>query len=371
MRRLAVVLTLVVCATGVAYQTGPLADERIPKTSQSQDPDLEALANPNIPARKEAFKQMDARRGDVVRSLIEIARTKKPSYTFYDPRELAIRLLGKLRAAEAVDVLIADIRFSPPMIVDAISFLQQYPCAEALVQIGDPAREALLRRVNQMPDQQDLKIYVLVLQLVERNWESGAFRIAIELRQATGGRKQYLEELLGEYHQHQYVPRANAGSSTISLLRSSIAEIPQHSGTLLRIAGDKSLIVPADAAEAVKLLGEVREPRAAPLLVENILVPGTDGDSAQIEDQYPAVAALVRIGYPSVQAILRSGFRKPRTDVEQRLMAHVVAQVLGKRLGAMAVEERLATSSLPATERQRLRQFAARYFPTAIQKLKR
>lgn len=132
---------------------------------------------------------------------------------------------------------------------------------------------------------------------------------------------------------------------------------------------------PSEATrEIIIMLGELRAEEAAEFLVDNIKVmpPGTFEKTTKIV--YPAVGALIHIGYPSVQVILNKGFLRERSDLEQKLMAHVIRSVLGQgyqnswevgtRLGRLIIQEHLCSAKPPAPVRERLVKFMEKHFPT-------
>lgn len=124
--------------------------------------------------------------------------------------------------------------------------------------------------------------------------------------------------------------------------------------------------------KAVRLLGQLRAVEATGLLLEQIANVSLTSERT-LETLYPTVGALIPIGYPSVRAILNQGFRKERSDLEQKLMAHVIRNVLGygardrwevgTRLGRLVIQEHLHSAKPPAPVRERLTKFMEKYFP--------
>jgi hypothetical protein len=110
-----------------------------------------------------------------------------------------------MRAPEAVDILIQEINFSPPMVIEEPSPVSPYPCAEALVKIGDPAVRSLIERVKEKPSRDILTLHVHIIHTVEDSWEVGALKINKALKDSVGGRREYLQALLEVYNQHRFV----------------------------------------------------------------------------------------------------------------------------------------------------------------------
>ena len=126
--------------------------------------------------------------------------------------------------------------------------------------------------------------------------------------------------------------------------------------------------------KAIRMLGTLRAIEATEFLVEHISMSFPLLESERgLKTQYPAVLALIYIGYPSVQMILNKGFVKERSDLEQKLMAHVICSVLGggyrnrwevgRRLGRLIIQEHLRSANPPKQVRERLIKFMEKYFP--------
>jgi hypothetical protein len=141
--------------------------------------------------------------------------------------------------------------------------------------------------------------------------------------------------------------------------------------TLLYIAKQKIKSKPTEAAWAIKLLGELKAIEATDFLLDNITFQNPYVDEPT--DLYPAMVALILIGYPSVRGIVYNGFKRERSDLEQKLMAHVICSVLGdgyrnplkvgRRLGRLIIQEHLRSANPPKQVRERLIKFMENYFP--------
>jgi len=141
--------------------------------------------------------------------------------------------------------------------------------------------------------------------------------------------------------------------------------------TLLYIAKQKIKSKPTEAAWAIELLGELRAIEATDFLLDNITFQNPYVDEPT--DRYPAMVALIYFGYPSVRGIVYNGFKRERSDLEQKLMAHVICSVLGggyrnrwevgRRLGRLIIQEHLRSANPPKQVRERLIKFMENYFP--------
>jgi hypothetical protein len=156
--------------------------------------------------RWSALEQIRKRRAELIQSLLIIAKTKEVHYEFSDERAVAVRLLGEMRASEAVDTLINEITLKPPLVIlFEDSPAEPYPCVKALIEIGDPAVRALLTRVKEKPSRDILILHVYIIYTVEGNWEAGALKIEKALKDSVSGRREYLQALMETYNQHRFV----------------------------------------------------------------------------------------------------------------------------------------------------------------------
>ena len=94
----------------------------------------------SVEERQNAQAQMRADHKKLIADLIAIVDDKDSSKTISGSMELAIQLLGDLRATEAIDTLTKHLTFvpiSPDGTYDLPHMVEEaYPCAVALVSIG-------------------------------------------------------------------------------------------------------------------------------------------------------------------------------------------------------------------------------------------
>jgi hypothetical protein len=137
-------------------------------------------------------------RKDLVQPLIKLAQTKGVN-DFSTPKEIAIHLLGELRYWEVVGMLVEEIDYCPPNSGSFISTIFIFPCASALIKIGKPATEAILKKCEKEIKDKNLILYAWVISHVEGD-ELGKYRIELELKKTTDPqKKKNLEQLLKVY----------------------------------------------------------------------------------------------------------------------------------------------------------------------------
>jgi len=111
----------------------------------------------------------------LVDGLIAIVAKKRKKYEEYDEKLLAVQLLGEMRAVEAVDVLLDNIRFCPPQDIPERGLETGYPCVFALIRIGKPCTPGILKRLGRKPDDKIvLVLYAVIIRRVEGSKPGGA-----------------------------------------------------------------------------------------------------------------------------------------------------------------------------------------------------
>lgn len=126
------------------------------------------------PAESEALTAL-------VPELLEIARIEEKVYSMASPPLLAIGLLGDLRAAEAVPLLLDRIGDEfPRFVVRDVDRLT--PAAQALARIGPPAIEPILDRAGAADDEEWGMLAASLRTMEDRE----AVRAAVERRLAAG-----------------------------------------------------------------------------------------------------------------------------------------------------------------------------------------
>ena len=129
--------------------------------------DVEGLKSDKWKVREEAFKGLLKERKDRVQQLIALAAKEVQGfelrvgdwimveYPWHDSKHLAIILLGDLRAAEGVPVLVENLEYNNPRTMDATkdeTFVGEgvpfYPATDALIKIGMPSVGPLVEKLR-------------------------------------------------------------------------------------------------------------------------------------------------------------------------------------------------------------------------------
>lgn len=97
---------------------------------------------------------------------------------------------------------------------------------------------------------------------------------------------------------------------------------------------------------AIGLLGEFRDPKAIPALMNNLkykikVSAGSTGAALSPGNSHPAVAALILIGHPVLE---RAWYRVEMSDdpEERELCAYILGRIQGREVVGLLVERKLA-----------------------------
>jgi hypothetical protein len=145
--------------------------------------------------RLAAAKAMEDVRAQTIASLLRIADVKTSSPGFQSARELAIQLLGEYRAVQAVPLLVKEIALCVPAIIDSDVSAAGYPCVQALVKIGIPSLEGILKRLDETAGETEFKLFATVFRLIDGE-ELAIIRAELALKKAEGQQKKNLEQLV-------------------------------------------------------------------------------------------------------------------------------------------------------------------------------
>lgn len=133
---------------------------------------IEQLLSQDAKTRITAVDDLLAERQGTITNLIALIQDKSPNsqWLFWDSSEnLAIRVLGEMRAVEAVPALV---KWATPPAGGFKNVSAQIgpgtsPAAQALVKIGKPAERALLEVAKQSPQKMIWSISLSILQKIE------------------------------------------------------------------------------------------------------------------------------------------------------------------------------------------------------------
>jgi hypothetical protein len=122
------------------------AQETSPELKGAACHTLEKLKSQEYKVRAGAVAAFREDRKACISSLLKIAQSEK-KWELLGARELAIMLLGEIRAVEAVPFLLANMEFRVPHLGQDDGRLE-YPCAGALIAIGAPAYPKIWGRLE-------------------------------------------------------------------------------------------------------------------------------------------------------------------------------------------------------------------------------
>jgi hypothetical protein len=100
----------------------------------------------------------------LVSGLMAIVGEEREHHEFHDRKEIAIQLLGELRAVAAVDLLLDNIELTLPGYIFEADPLTMYPCTAALIQIGQPSVNGILLRLDRPQSDRRRYLYAVVVQ---------------------------------------------------------------------------------------------------------------------------------------------------------------------------------------------------------------
>jgi hypothetical protein len=124
----------------------------------------------------------------VVRELLQNLQKLGASPEEQSWQEEMIRLLGSMKAEEAVPELVKRISFLTMKPVDERTIQNVYPAVEALVHIGKPATVPLLKAVADCADNRKMNLYVYAIATIETR-PVAVFLIKNRLKEAKDGKE--------------------------------------------------------------------------------------------------------------------------------------------------------------------------------------
>lgn len=136
-------MTLAMAALACSYQISLAGDVEV-------WPQVQALSQDSSrDGASAAVAALQAAKGQSVARLVAVSCNRElPVWT----RLAATAMLGELRAAEAVDPLMAQLTTLSPDVIDERALETVYPCFPALVQIGKPASLAAVKQLRHEED---------------------------------------------------------------------------------------------------------------------------------------------------------------------------------------------------------------------------
>ena len=170
MRRDSSVLVLTVLATVLA--PGGVGQDEQP---------LRQLQAPDRPTRQRARHGIRKQHQELIAALIALAagptsperrprgRGEVPSYPDDEGKDLAIELLGDLRATEAIPVLLDNVKYCNPAALSGeyLPWQFDFPAAVSLAQIGNPSVEPALATLEVTNDELERQLCCWIIKEVE------------------------------------------------------------------------------------------------------------------------------------------------------------------------------------------------------------
>lgn len=97
-----------------------------------------------------------------------VAERKLVKYErFYDPRQLAVEMLGDMRSFESIQVLIDNIEWHYHASLAGMGLFNEYPCAHALVKMGLEVVPRVLNSISRNPEPSDKRIRLVAAVIFE------------------------------------------------------------------------------------------------------------------------------------------------------------------------------------------------------------
>lgn len=135
-----------------------------------RQPATEALFSKNQQEQRLALGAIRREHVENVQSLIKLVGLKEADDSWQGVRHLAILLLGDMRATEAVPALAERLTYLPDLPAYTTERLNReayYPCATALVKIGQPCVGAMMGKIEWSKDKAVRELAAWVLMEVE------------------------------------------------------------------------------------------------------------------------------------------------------------------------------------------------------------
>lgn len=162
----------------------------------------EALLGNDPQAQRIALGTIRQQHSDNVKSLVRFVGQGGVDDTWEGPRHLAIRLLGDIRATEAIPVLSKRLTFMPTGVVETEMLPREYyyPCAVALVNIGAPCVGAMIDTISWNEDKTTRDLAAWVVMKVEGKEEAA----------------NHLQDLAAKSYDKKHKPRLQAAQDFVA-----------------------------------------------------------------------------------------------------------------------------------------------------------
>ena len=167
------------------------------EAAESNSP-VKDISSPVRENRERAASRVLSDRSTTIKTLIQLAGAKEEKPQWRGPKDLAVELLGEYRATEAIDLLVKDVSYRVPAISPADDSLVGYTCAKALIEIGSPSVQAIVRCLQQPAKEKELMLFAHVIRRIDGE-DVGLFRLEAALKETPLGAKKNIESLIEIY----------------------------------------------------------------------------------------------------------------------------------------------------------------------------
>jgi hypothetical protein len=128
-------------------------------------PDVSGLLSADIRDRRAVVGEVLANRKAIAERVLRVA--EKTVENEPEKAKTAVILLGKLRYSKAVPFLVKHLQMlSPPAVMKGtepfLKIQRDYPCVRALIEIGTPSLDPLLKKLSQSNDDRTLNLTAAV-----------------------------------------------------------------------------------------------------------------------------------------------------------------------------------------------------------------
>lgn len=134
--------------------------------SSGEDASAKRLDSPETAVRREALIAVIRQRDATIGCALRLAHEPDDGKTYWGKKECGVRLLGEMRANEAVPFLLDNIGFRPATLSFDLTEFPDLPCVEALIRIGNPAAKEIWGKRLAAADKDTLPLYLAVLKHV-------------------------------------------------------------------------------------------------------------------------------------------------------------------------------------------------------------
>lgn len=140
-----------------------------------RQPATVALFSDDQQEQRLALGVMRREHAENIQSLIKLVGQKEVDDSQDGVRHLAIRLLGDMRATEAIALLVERLTYLPnraPYVLEELPREAYYPCAMALINIGDPSTSAVINSIEWKKDKTTREVAAWVLMQIKGKEEA-------------------------------------------------------------------------------------------------------------------------------------------------------------------------------------------------------